>query len=143
MEAAKAKVNNDYHRFTRIRPVLLKYRAVIEAEMRRKDKGMKPAPEVIIDKLLLKMESSNKNKSEQTRFEKLVQSCEGQTNKIEEVTDKPSSPHMSMQVITPVALTPVEKLCLSLSNQPKCNFNARDWKEVPVHKVLMENMSEI
>jgi len=77
MEAAKAKVNKDYHRFTRIRPVLLKYRAVIEAEMRRKDKGMKPAPDVIMDKLLLKMESSNKNKSEQTRFEKLVQSFEG------------------------------------------------------------------
>ncbi len=52
MEAAKAKVNNDYHRFTRIRPVLLKYRAVIEDEMRRKDKGMKPAPDVIMDKLL-------------------------------------------------------------------------------------------
>jgi hypothetical protein len=37
MEAAKAKVNNDYQRFTRIRPVLLMYRGVIEAEMRRKD----------------------------------------------------------------------------------------------------------
>jgi hypothetical protein len=37
MEAAKVKVNNDYQQFTRIRPVLLIYRGVIEAEMRRQD----------------------------------------------------------------------------------------------------------
>jgi hypothetical protein len=79
MEAAKAKVNNDFHRFSRIRPVLLMYRQVIEAEMRRKDQGMKPAPDVVIDKLLIKMNISNNNKSDQTRFEKLTYTFECQT----------------------------------------------------------------
>lgn len=48
-----------------------------------------------------------------------------------------------MQLILPPVLTPVDKLVLGLSQQPKCNLTISDWKQVPVHKVIMENMSEM
>ena len=48
-----------------------------------------------------------------------------------------------MQDIVPPVLTPLDKLVQGLRQQPKCNLNISDWKRVPVHKVVMEKMSEM
>jgi len=118
------------------------YRSVIENEMRRRDQGMKPPPERVMDKLLEKMEVSINSKSDQTRFEKLTHTFECQTEVVH-VSAKPSSPHTSMKKIDRVVLTPFDKLLFDLREQPKCNFHISDWKRVPVHKVVMNNMNEI
>jgi hypothetical protein len=55
IECAKAKAGGDAYRFNRIRAVMLDIRPVIETELRRKDKGMKPPPDEVLEKLLTPM----------------------------------------------------------------------------------------
>ena len=52
MEAARAKVMNDVVRYKQIRPILLEHRITIEAELRKRGKGMNPPPHVVMEKLI-------------------------------------------------------------------------------------------
>ena len=79
MEAARCKLNNNFDRFNRIRPVLINYIETIEDEMRWKDKGMKPDPKEVMENLLKKMDQSGNNKSEQTKFKQIIRSGHTQT----------------------------------------------------------------
>ena len=55
IECAKAKASENAYRYNRIRPIILEIRPIIETELRRKDKGMKPPPNEVLDKLLVPM----------------------------------------------------------------------------------------
>lgn len=84
IECAKAKAGGDAYRFNRIRAVILDIRPVIETELRRKDKGMKPPPDEVLEKLLTPMPGEPVTVVTQTVWKKpKVKTRVQQTNYIE------------------------------------------------------------
>jgi len=52
IEGARAKAANEVDRYSKIRPIIVDNKTLIESELRRKGKGRGPPPHIVIERLL-------------------------------------------------------------------------------------------
>ena len=62
IEGARAKAANEIDRYSKIRPIIVNNKTLIEAELNRRGKGRGPPPHIVIDRLLKEIKEPRKQK---------------------------------------------------------------------------------
>ena len=62
IEGARAKAANEMDRYSKIRPIIVDNKTLIESELNRKGKGIGPPPHIVIERLLKEIKEPRKPK---------------------------------------------------------------------------------
>jgi len=63
IEGARAKAANELDRYSKIRPIIVDNKNLIESELLRRGKGIVPPPHIVIERLLKEIKEPRKSRS--------------------------------------------------------------------------------